>query len=119
MDKVAEAALAEAVGRTIARKRVEAGFTQEQVAEELGLQREAVARVERGTAIPTVVRLAELAELFGCQTSELLMEASTLTADQAAEVAKLLARVSLADRQLLVRWLGELADRLSTENRSN
>ncbi|WP_133647501.1 helix-turn-helix domain-containing protein [Paraburkholderia flava] len=113
MNKVAEAALADAVGKTIARKRVEAGFTQEQVAEKLGLQREAVARVERGTAIPTVVRLAELAELFGCPTGELLMESSTVTVDQAAEVVKMLGRVPLADRQLLVRWLGEFADRLS------
>lgn len=113
MDKVAEAALAEAVGKTIARKRSESGFTQEQVAEKLGLQREAVARVERGTAIPTVVRLVELADLFGCSTSELLMESSTLAADQANEVVRMLSRVSLTDRQLLVRWLGEWADRLS------
>lgn len=112
MDKSAEQALAAAVGRTVAKKRVEAGFTQEQVAERLGLQREAIARVERGTAIPTVVRLAELAELFGCATRDLLEESSTLTADQANEMVRMLGRVSLTDRQMLVNWLDTFTTRL-------
>ncbi|WP_201446319.1 helix-turn-helix domain-containing protein [Burkholderia gladioli] len=112
MDKSAEQALAVAVGRTVAKKRVEAGFTQEQVAEKLGLQREAIARVERGTAIPTVVRLAELAELFRCKTEDLLGESSTRTIDQANEIASVLEGVSLSDRQMLVHWLSEFAERL-------
>lgn len=114
MDKSAEQALAAAVGRTVAKKRAEAGFTQEQVAERLGLQREAVARVERGTAIPTIVRLAELAELFGCATKDLLEESSTLPVDQANEMARMLKRVSLPDRQMLVNWLDAFTERLKS-----
>ncbi|SMG12518.1 helix-turn-helix domain-containing protein [Paraburkholderia susongensis] len=112
MDREQEQALAEAVGRAIARKRVEAGLTQEQVAEQLALGREAVARVERGTAIPTIVRLVELAELFGCRTEEFLSGASTREDDQAVAIAGALRGVSLKDRQMLMEWLTTLAQRL-------
>lgn len=112
MDKQSEIALAESVGRNIKARREEAGYTQEQVAEALGLQREAVARVERGTAIPTVVRLVELAELFGCNVDALLLESSIRADDQAVAMAKLLDGLSLKDRQMLVRGLQELSSRL-------
>ncbi|CAD6528479.1 helix-turn-helix domain-containing protein [Paraburkholderia metrosideri] len=112
MDRNEEQALAEAVGRVIARKRVEAGLTQEQVAEQLSLGREAVARVERGTAVPTVVRLVELAELFGCRVEELLAGASTREDDQAAAIARSLRGVALKDRQMLVEWVETFAQRL-------
>ncbi|PXW25452.1 helix-turn-helix domain-containing protein [Paraburkholderia caballeronis] len=112
MEREEAQALAETVGRTIARKRVEAGLTQEQVAEQLSLGREAVARVERGTAIPTVVRLAELAELFGCATEELLTGASTRADDQALAIARSLRGLSQKDRQMLVDWVETFAQRL-------
>ncbi|WP_116139528.1 helix-turn-helix domain-containing protein [Trinickia diaoshuihuensis] len=111
MDKDAEIALAEAVGRSVRARREQAGYTQEQVAEALGLQREAVAPVERGTAIPTVVRLVELAELFGCNIDALLLESSIRADDQARAMAKILDGLFLKDRQMLVRGLQELASR--------
>lgn len=112
MEREEEQALAEAVGRAIAYRRVEAGLTQEQVAEQLSLGREAVARVERGTAVPTVVRLVELAELFGCRTEDLLAGASTREDDQAAAIARTLRGLSLKDRQLLLEWIETFAQRL-------
>ncbi|HDR9128356.1 TPA: helix-turn-helix transcriptional regulator [Burkholderia vietnamiensis] len=112
MDKNAEIALAEAVGRNVRARREDAGYTQEQVAEALGLQREAVARVERGTAIPTVVRLVELAELFNCNVDALLLESSIRADDQARAMVRMLDGLSLRDRQMLVKGLQELAARL-------
>jgi transcriptional regulator with XRE-family HTH domain len=105
MDKKAERALAEAIGRAIARRRIEAGYTQEEVAEKLGLGRGAVARVEQGIAIPNVIRLAELAELFGCRIDELLIEGSTRLDDQAVLITRELASLGAAERQLLVEWM--------------
>ena len=63
--------LAKSVGKAIGRQRHQAGLTQDQVAEHLKIGMEAVSRMERGLVVPTVVRLAELAQLFGCdpQTS--------------------------------------------------
>lgn len=109
MDKGAERILAESVGRAIARRRAEAGYTQEEVAEKLGLGRGAVARVEQGIAIPTVVRLVELAELFGCRVDDLLVEGSTRLDDQAEFIARQLAPLQMEQRQLLVDWIQSFA----------
>jgi transcriptional regulator with XRE-family HTH domain len=113
MDQEAERALAQSVGRAIAKRRSEAGYTQEEVAEKLGLGRGAVARVEQGIAIPTVVRLVELAELFGCRVDDLLVEGSTRLDDQAALIAKQLGPLSPAERQLLVEWMTAFARKFS------
>lgn len=111
MDKGKEHALAQSVGRAIARRRVEAGYTQEEVAEKLGLGSGAISRVEQGVAIPTVVRLVELAELFGCSVDDLLVEGSTRADDQAEFVVRLLAPLKSDERQLLVEWLKAFAQK--------
>ncbi|MBY4791620.1 helix-turn-helix domain-containing protein [Burkholderia multivorans] len=109
MDKEVERRLAQSVGRAIAKRRAEAGYTQEEVAEKLGLGRSAVARVEQGIAIPTVVRLVELAELFGCRVDDLLVEGSTRPDDQAARIAQQLAPLKADERQLLIEWMQSFA----------
>ena len=113
MEKEAERRLAESVGRAIARRRIEAGFTQEQVAEKLGLGRGAIARVEQGIAIPTVVRLIELAELFGCRAGDLLVEGSARPNDQTEFILRLLAPLRPDERQLLIEWLQVFARKLA------
>lgn len=113
MDKEAERSLAESIGRAIARKRIAAGYTQEQVAEKLGLGRGAIARVEQGVAIPNVIRLAELAELFACRIDEFLVEGSTRLDDQAAFIAQQLASLPADERQLLIEWMQSFAQQFA------
>ena len=74
--------LAKSVGKAIARQRQQAGLTQERVAELLGIGMEAVSRMERGIVVPTVVRLAELAQLFGCELADFLRETSNRPTEQ-------------------------------------
>ncbi|MFL9928843.1 helix-turn-helix transcriptional regulator [Paraburkholderia sp. RL18-103-BIB-C] len=95
-------ALAEMVGRAIARKRTASQLTQEQVAERLGIGNEAVSRMERGLVMPTVARLVELAEIFGCDAADLLTGASTRSSDQGKYVGQLLAKLSGNDRTMVV-----------------
>ena len=76
MKEDAKAALARSIGQAIAHRRSLAELTQEEVAEKLGLGNEAVSRLERGKATLSVVRLMELAELFGCEAADLLTETS-------------------------------------------
>jgi transcriptional regulator with XRE-family HTH domain len=113
MDKDAKHLLAVKVGRAIARRRVMAGLTQDEVAERLELGWQAVARVERGVVVPTIVRLAELAELFDCRISEFLVEDSIILDDQAALVAQYLAPLETEERQLLVKWVQQFAGKLA------
>ncbi|CAR51494.1 MULTISPECIES: helix-turn-helix domain-containing protein [Burkholderia cepacia complex] len=105
--------LAVAVGKAIAKQRIASGLTQEKVAERLGIGLEAVSRMERGTVIPTVVRLFELADIFACDAADLLTEASNRSSDQASHLNRLLSRLSTSDRAMLLEVFERLSTRLT------
>lgn len=112
MDSARQRQIAAAVGACIARRRQEAGFTQEEVAARLDIGNEAVSRMERGVAAPTLGRLFEFADLYGCRVDELLLEASDRDADQAAAIAHQIAGLSPADRQLVAGIVEQLSTHL-------
>jgi len=105
--------LAGLIGRAIAKHRLESGLTQEQVAEMLGIGNEAVSRMERGLVMPTVARLVELADIFGCDAADLLTGASTRSSDQGKYVGQLLAKLGGNDRALVIEIVERLAGRLT------
>lgn len=110
MDKAAQRLLAQAVGRAIARKRVKAGYTQEAVAEQLGLGLGAISRVEQGLAIPTVIRLIELAELFSCRLEDLVAEVPATLDDRAAMIASSISQLRPADQVIVVDLVKTLVE---------
>lgn len=105
--------LARAIGSAISKRRKSAGLTQEHVAERLNIGSEAVSRMERGTVIPTVARLVELAEIYGCPAADLLVESSNRTDDQSCIIAGLLKKLSDSDRVLVLEIVERLSLRLS------
>ena len=105
--------LAKSVGKAISHKRTQAGFTQEHVSEHLNIGMEAVARMERGIVVPTVVRLAELAQLFGCELADFLRETSNRPTEQGIVLSQQLARLDDADRTLLLETVERLVERLA------
>lgn len=109
MDSARQRQIASAVGACIARRRQEAGFTQEDAAARLDIGNEAVSRMERGVVAPTLGRLFEFADLYGCRLDELLLEASDRDADQAAAIAHQIAGLSTADRQLVAGIVEQLS----------
>ena len=113
MDSARQRQIASAVGACIARRRQDAGFTQEEAAARLDIGNEAVSRMERGVVAPTLGRLFEFADLYGCRVDELLLEASDRDADQAAAIARQIAGLSPADRQLVAGIVGQLSTHLS------
>ncbi|QNB10308.1 helix-turn-helix transcriptional regulator [Paraburkholderia tropica] len=102
MNEQQKNALVKAVGRAIALRRGEVGLSQEAVAEALGISREAVSRIETGVAVPSVVRLAELAEIFDCELETLIAEASNRKLDQAQRIAEMLDGLTLEKREILM-----------------
>ena len=82
--------LFKSIGRALAKKRESCNLTQEQVSEALQIGTEAVSRMERGITMPTVQRLAELAEIYGCGIDELLIASSNRTSDQAERISQIL-----------------------------
>ena len=71
-----------AFGKVLRRRRVEAGFTQEQLALEAALQRNYVSLMERGINQPTITTLIKLATPLGCTAAEIVEEVERLVADQ-------------------------------------
>lgn len=117
MQKNREKTIAKAIGKAIARKRTEKGLTQENVAEKLNIGNEAVSRIERGTVIPNVIRLVELAEIFECGTDELLMESSLRSVDNARYLHELFEKLSEQDKIFLLDMMTALATRFSNSNK--
>ncbi len=113
MDKSESDLFVKAIGKAIANKRSACGLSQEKVAELLGVSREAVSRMETGFSVPTVLRLAELAEIFECGIEELLIEASNRQLDQARQIADLLDGLSAQNRALLLSVMKQLIDGFS------
>ncbi|MDO4451010.1 MAG: helix-turn-helix domain-containing protein [Moraxella sp.] len=57
---------------TIRELREQNNWTQEQVAEKLGITRNGYAKIERGESMPNLERLNDIATLFGVEVAELL-----------------------------------------------
>jgi transcriptional regulator with XRE-family HTH domain len=108
-------ALTASIGRAIAQKRSDAGMTQDGVAGKLGIGIEAVSRMERGIAMPSVARLYELAALFGCEAVDLLTEGSPHVDDQVRNLRSMLEPLDTSDRELVLRLVAQLTERLKTK----
>ena len=91
------------VGRLIAKKRKEAGLTQEALADLVHLSTEGYARYERGDASPDIMFLERLAKVFGCSVVELVTETSVGLTAQARHIANLLDGVSTRYRDEIAK----------------
>lgn len=100
------------IGRVLASRREARSLTQEQVAEMLQIGTEAVSRMERGLTMPTVQRMADLAEIYGCGIDELLITSSTRASDQAEVINQVLQTLPEADRAMIVDVVQKIANRL-------
>ncbi len=69
------------IGKKIALCRKEAGLSQEALASELGISRQAVSRWETGEAVPDTAKVVELARLFSVTTDYLLLDNADRTND--------------------------------------
>ena len=65
------------LGEALKSHRVSRGFTQEYVAETLGVSRQAVSKWENGTSDPSTANLMALAKLYGLSVDELLRQTET------------------------------------------
>lgn len=106
------AEIATRVADSIKLCRERAGLTQDQVGEMLDIGAEAVSRIERGVSVPTLTRLAELADIFKCPIEELLGASSTRKEDQASYITKLIAELPTDDRTMVVEVVQRICERL-------
>lgn len=60
------------MGKQIAHLRIENSYTQEQLAEVLGISPQAVSKWENGKAVPEIPMLCKMSELFNCSVDRIL-----------------------------------------------
>jgi transcriptional regulator with XRE-family HTH domain len=101
--------LARKVGAEIARWRKASGHTQVRVADALGMEKETVSRIETGVIAPTLHRLAQFSDFFGCPITALFGDYRGKAAEDAAELAEILAGLSDEERRSILRGAAETA----------
>jgi len=101
------------LGRKIAEYRKAKSMTQAMVAEVVGVDTETISRFERGTALPSLLRLFEIARALDVGIGDLLVGASSLPQDAEHIFSGALMDVSPADQRLL-RQIAELMSKRPT-----
>jgi transcriptional regulator with XRE-family HTH domain len=99
--------LAQNVGRSIARYRKLAGFTQAKVASLLGIETETVSRLETGANSATLERLGQFADLYGCQAAAFFQDETEDAEGIAKTLTGLLRPLTNEERSLMVNFVSE------------
>lgn len=108
------------VGTRLAAERKARGLTQQQVAEQLQVEPESISRMEGGVIVPTLQRLRQFAQLYGCSMESLVSK----TSDQPSDIARWLEQELLAledvDRIFVLEQARGLIDHIkSRQQRPN
>jgi transcriptional regulator with XRE-family HTH domain len=121
-DSARNAALALEIGRSIAALRKARGLTQEKLAENLKVERVSVSRMEIGQTLPSLSRLARIADELDTPLVTLLGSSEVAeaaapphSADRARRIAAMLERLHENDRELVCRWIEEMCNRLAKD----
>ena len=93
------------LGKSLAVKRKQLGWTQANVAEKLDLDTETISRFERGVSVPSLITLQKLAITLKTTISELLEESSSEPTEQAATIAIWLTKLTEKDRLFLMQLI--------------
>ena len=110
--KSTQKSLAKLIGANIATQRKQAGWTQGELAEKVGVDTETISRFERGATIPSLVTLQLLSVALNTTMASLLGESSPMPNDQAQVIAGWLSKMSETNRGFLMdmvkRWCAHL-----------
>lgn len=107
--------LSKALGKYIAEKRKERFLTQAQLAEMIGIETVSLSRIETGSALPSLVRLKDLAEALNVTIIELIGASAVSVKVQATEIEQHLEVLSPQDRLLMLDWIKRFSERLGTQ----
>jgi transcriptional regulator with XRE-family HTH domain len=93
--------LGKALGRAIAARRKVCGLTQDDLAGIVGVDAETISRFERGSVMPSLLRLLQIAQTMQVGIGELLGSTSHLRGDQAQRFGIIIQDLGDDDRDLL------------------
>lgn len=93
------------LGEELRRARLARGLTQADLAERLDTDPETISRFERGSSLPSLTRLLDLAETLGVTVASLLGRASPRMTDELEDVGRSLLALSEPDQRLAIAVL--------------
>lgn len=99
--------LARSIGAAIAARRKALGMTQEQLSELIEIEQSSLSRIERGTLVPNLERLAGIAEKLQCRLADLLGSAGTGPLDRAIRIHEKLSGLSSAQQEVVERLVDD------------
>lgn len=100
------------LGRNIARRRMTLGLTQAEFADQIDADTVTVSRFERGSNLPSLLRLEKIAETLGMPLAELLSQSTNLCTDQSLLIQGWLADLSESDRRFVLDMVQAWCERL-------
>ena len=108
-------AFARQIGLGLYKQRRKLGLTQANLAERLNIEPETISRFERGVALPSIMRLVNMAELLDCTVAELMGTSFPVATDQYVLLSGFFKKLSSEDRQMVIRLVQRLAGAVVTE----
>lgn len=107
--------LALRLGKGIAEKRKQIGWTQARVAEKVGVDTETISRFERGVSLPSLITLEKLALILNSTIANLLAGSSSQPNDQAEIISAWLSNMSEKDRLFVTELVKQTCRHLSSK----
>jgi len=91
-------------------RRLELDMTQSTLAEKVGVDPETISRIERGTVLPGLLRLEEIAVALKIGAASLFQSSSSVADDQAQQIAAWLKTMDAHDRAFVVEYVKRFAE---------
>ena len=100
--KTDSARLAKRLGGNLSERRKQLGWTQEMVAERVGVDAETISRIERGAHLPSLPTLDRLAVALRCSAGDLLSNEGPEEASEAATFGAWISELGTDDRAFVM-----------------
>lgn len=110
--------LAQIFACNIQRKRKILGWSQENLAENLGIGQQSLSRIERGAMAPKFERLPDIAQVLHCSVAELFIDPDEKSiSEPTAMIADILEGLTAEEQKTILHFVSE-ASLLFKRNRS-
>jgi len=109
--------LADLLGKRVQARRLELRLTQGNLAEAVGVDPETISRIERGTVLPSLLRLEQIAVALRTGVTSLLATASAAPDDQAAYMLQMLKGLDEPDRHFVLDFIKRFAEYRKTKSK--
>ena len=99
--------LARSIGKAISARRKALGMTQEKLSELIQIEQSSLSRIERGTLVPSLERLAGIAEELRCGLADLFNVGGINSHDRAARIHEKLSHLTPTQQETVERLIDD------------